>query len=86
MAVCERNSLKWINVRRLIGAGNRKAISASVKVKAARWWGMIQASSRGMSSISAPRDSNSAWLSGEANNAKVCPRVEVPKIVRKKYQ
>ena len=36
MAVWERSSLKWIRPRRLIGAGKRKAISASVKVSAAR--------------------------------------------------
>src|SRR6185503_15830230 len=43
IAVCERNSLKWIKPRRVIGAGKRKATSVSVKASEVRSCGKIHA-------------------------------------------
>ena len=66
-------SLYWISVRRRIGAGKRKVISASVKTSAARFCGTNQASVAPMASVSAVANSHTfAGTSGRNAGIRPC--------------
>ena len=70
--ICERTSLKRISVRRVMGAGKRKAISDSVNTSAARWCGTTHARTTPTASTNPKMNSQVSGVSPGKSDGAAC--------------